>query len=201
MLEQSGSSVWKARAGKGGKCGLHEISACAIKNATIWIEKLENCHLSSASKPGPRRRGRNRGAAPSHHGWWRYLPRGCAQVVRAGAHLTVSPRNSVEGACRVLQHRCARPPPAWSLLMGIWRPHRTVAPAWRARADAHRAITHDPCAFCRLFKQLRKFEYPVVNPSLSTFSGRYTTVRLRSCISPFPPFSESFIKTVLNQSA
>jgi hypothetical protein len=35
--------------------------------------------------------------------------------------------------------------------------------------------------------------------SLSTFSrGRFTTVRLRACISPFPPFSESSIKTVLN---
>jgi hypothetical protein len=38
--------------------------------------------------------------------------------------------------------------------------------------------------------------------SLSTFSrGRFTTVRLRSWILPFPPFSESSIKTVLNQSA
>ena len=31
--------------------------------------------------------------------------------------------------------------------------------------------------------------------------GRYTTVRLRACISPFPQFSESSIKTVLTQSA
>jgi hypothetical protein len=38
--------------------------------------------------------------------------------------------------------------------------------------------------------------------NLSTFSRwRHTTVRVRSCISPFPPFSESSIKTGLNQSA
>ena len=37
--------------------------------------------------------------------------------------------------------------------------------------------------------------------SLSTFSRvKYTTVRLRSCISSFPPVSESSIKTVWNQS-
>ena len=33
----------------------------------------------------------------------RYLPGGCAQGARAGAHLTVSQRNSVEGARKVLQ--------------------------------------------------------------------------------------------------
>jgi hypothetical protein len=31
-------------------------------------------------------------------------------------------------------------------------------------------------------------------------TGRFTTVRLRACISTFPPFSESSIKTVWNQS-
>jgi hypothetical protein len=38
----------------------------------------------------------------------RYLPGGCAQGARAAAHLTVSRRNSVEGARRVLQRRMAR---------------------------------------------------------------------------------------------
>ena len=37
----------------------------------------------------------------------RYLPGGWAQGARAGAHLTVSPRASVEGARRVLQRRKA----------------------------------------------------------------------------------------------
>jgi hypothetical protein len=50
--------------------------------------------------------------APKHAGMalrtLRYLPGGWAQGARAGAHLTVSPRASVEGARRVLQRRKAR---------------------------------------------------------------------------------------------
>jgi len=47
--------------------------------------------------------------APKHAGMaprtLRYLPGGWSQGARAGAHLTVSPRASVEGARRVLQRR------------------------------------------------------------------------------------------------
>jgi hypothetical protein len=57
-------------------------------------------------------------------------------------------------------------------------------------------------ATCSLLPDLLVDDHQKLKISLSTFSGgRYTTVRLRSCISPFPPFSESSIKTVLNQSA
>ena len=38
----------------------------------------------------------------------RYPPGPCTQGARAGAHLTVSPRASVEGPRRVLQRRKAR---------------------------------------------------------------------------------------------
>ena len=69
-----------------------------------------------------------------------YLPGPCTQGARAGAHLTVSPSASVEGARRVLATpegaRRGGPPPAWSSLMGLLRPHRAVAPAPRAPTDA-----------------------------------------------------------------
>jgi hypothetical protein len=39
----------------------------------------------------------------------------------------------------------------------------------------------------------------IKNATLSTFSGgRYTTVRLRSCISPFPPFSDQRVHNTNN---
>jgi hypothetical protein len=65
----------------------------------------------------------------------RYLPGPCTQGARAGAHLTVSPRASVEGARRVLATpkgaRRGGPPPAWSSLMGLLRPQLAARPPLR----------------------------------------------------------------------
>jgi len=92
----------------------------------------------------------------------RYLPSGWSQGARAGAHLTVSPRASVEGARRVLQRRKTRsrgPPPACGSLMGLLRPHRAVAPA-PCVPPMHGAITHDPLrTFCYVFRQLQNAKF------------------------------------------
>jgi hypothetical protein len=74
----------------------------------------QNREVATAAWPTARTAGQTLPAtAPKHAGMalrtLRYLPGPCAQGARAGAHLTVSPRASVEGARRVLQRRKARP--------------------------------------------------------------------------------------------
>jgi hypothetical protein len=81
--------------------------------------------------------------APKHAGMalrtLRYLPGGCAQGARAGAPDGFSAqqrRGGTQGAATPEGERGRGPPPAWSLLMGLLRPHRAVAPAPRAPTDA-----------------------------------------------------------------
>ena len=65
-------------------------SPCAIKNETIRLgsknSKIATCPLlpNLVARRVGRGEGHHRGAAKSRHGWWRYLPGGCPQVVRAG---------------------------------------------------------------------------------------------------------------------
>ena len=73
----------------------------------------QKCEVATAVWPTARTDGQTLPVtAPKHAGMalrtLRYLPCVWAQGARAGAHLTVSPRASVEGARRVLHRRKAR---------------------------------------------------------------------------------------------
>ena len=133
-------------------CGLTRARDHRSARVAARKQASHNCEVATAACTTARTEGHTLPAtAPKYAGMamrtLRYLPGPCTQGARAGAHLTVSPRASVEGARRVLATpegaRRGGPPPAWSSLMGLLRPHLAVAPAPGA-PTMHGAITHDP---------------------------------------------------------
>ena len=109
-------------------CGLTRARDHRSARVAARKQASQNCEVATAACTTARTAGQTLPAtAPKHAGMalrtLRYLPGPCTQ---AGAHLTVSPGASVEGARRVLATpegaRRGGPPPAWSSLMGLLRP-------------------------------------------------------------------------------
>jgi hypothetical protein len=155
MLEQSGSSALKARAGKGGKCGLARNLHVQLKTQRFELDRKTRklppvlCFQTRSPAASAGGEGRHRGAAKLRHGWWRYLPGGCAQVVRAGAH------------------RGGGPPPAWSFADGVMeaaqgrrarvaRAHRCTGPSRTTPCAHNGSITFLHLAFSPVFRILHK---------------------------------------------
>jgi len=133
-------------------CGLTRARDHRSARVAARKQASQNCEVATAACTTARTDGQTLPATAAKYAGMalrtlRYLPGPCTQGARAGAHLTVSPRASVEGARRVLATpegaRRGGPPPAWSSLMGLLRPHLAVAPAPGA-PTMHGAITHDP---------------------------------------------------------
>ena len=98
----------------------------------------------------------------------RYLPGGCAQGVRAGAHLTVSPRTCVEGAgcCNAAARARRRPSAGVKLADGIIE----AAQGRRARvARAHRCTGPSRTTPC-VQKVGATAKTPGVNPCVVWFA-------------------------------
>ena len=94
-------------------CGLTRARDHRSARVAARKQASQKCEVATAACTTARTTGQTLPAtAPKHAGMalrtLRYLPGPCAQGARAGAHLTVSPRASVEGARRVLQRRKAR---------------------------------------------------------------------------------------------
>ena len=121
-------------------CGLTRARDHRSARVAARKQASQNCEVATAACTTARTAGQTLPAtAPKHAGMalrtLRYLPGPCTQGARAGAHLTVSPRASVEGARRVLATpegaRRGGPPPAWSSLMGLLRPPLAARPPLR----------------------------------------------------------------------
>ena len=130
-------------------CGLTRARDQCSARVAARKQGSKNCEVATAACTTARTACQTlQATAPKHAGMalrtLRYLPGPRTQGARAGAHLTVSQRSSVEGSRRVLatpeDGRRGGPPPAWRSLMGSSRPHLAVAPA----PTMHGAITHDP---------------------------------------------------------
>ena len=163
-------------------------STCTCNKHTL-LQDSQNCEVATAACTTARTAGQTLPAtAPKHTDMslrtLRYLPGPCTQGARAGAHLTVSPRASVEGARRVLATpegaRRGGPPPAWSSLMGLLRP-----PWPRVRRCASRVSASDGIACARVLLSF------ALRPRRPRFSLVKATLLVRILISGFGAFEVS----------
>ena len=148
-------------------CGLTRARDHRSARVAARKQASQNCEVATAACTTARTAGQTLPAtAPKHAGMalrtLRYLPGPCTQGARAGAHLTVSPRASVEGARRVLATpegaRRGGPPPAWSSLMGLLRPPLAARPPLRVtrlRERRHRLPSPGLVVLSLLGKALR----------------------------------------------
>ena len=81
------------------------------------------------------------------------LGAGCACWCAPDGFAARKRREGTQGAATPEGARHGGPPPAWSSLMGLLRPHRAVAPAPRAPTDALGDHARPP-RILRLFRQL-----------------------------------------------
>jgi hypothetical protein len=167
-------------------CGLTRARDHRSARVAARKQASQNCEVATAACTTARTAGQTLPAtAPKYAGMalrtLRYLPGPCTQGARAGAHLTVSPRASVEGARRVLAMpegaRRGGPPPAWSSLMGLLRP-----PWPRVRRCASRVSASDGIACARVLLSF------ALRPRRPRFSLVKATLLVRILISGFGSF-------------
>ena len=104
---------------------------------------------------GDRSEARGHGAAHAAlpPGW---LGAGCACWCAPDGFAARKRRGGTQGAATPECARRRGPPPAWSSLMGLLRPHRAVAPAPRAPTDARGDHARPPPRILRLFSAVAK---------------------------------------------
>ena len=94
-------------------CGLTRARDHRSARVAARKQASQNCEVATAACTTARTAGQTLPATAAKYAGMalrtlRCLPGPCTQGARAGAHLTVSPRASVEGARRMLQRRKAR---------------------------------------------------------------------------------------------
>ena len=89
------------------------------------------------------------------------LRAGCACWCAPDGFAARKRRGGTQGAATPEGARGRGPPPAWGSLMGLLRPHRAVAPAFRAPTDARgdhaRPSAHDVFRQLQNQNQIRRF--------------------------------------------
>jgi len=85
------------------------------------------------------------------------LRAGCACWCAPDGFDSCNRRGATQGAATPEVARRGGPPPAWSSLMGLLRPHRAVAPAPRAPTDARGDHARPRPRILRLFSAVAKF--------------------------------------------
>ena len=116
---------------------------------------LPHCAHRRPNFTGDRSEARGHGAAHAAlpPGW---LGAGCACWCAPDGFAARKRRGGTQGAATPEGARRGGPPPAWSSLMGLLRPHRAVAPAPRAPTDARGDHARPPPRILRRFSAVAK---------------------------------------------